>query len=330
MTPVQQTPAPPPPDQPPGRKKLLLAAAGCGITAATILIVEINWRPSTPPPDPVVARAPQDFIGPVEPLGPPLPLPIDEENEDARRERTVRRSEMVELPRMADGRVPVARERVEGTLRNLFAEAGLNYPPERLFLRAFKREQELEVWSASELGGFRLVATYEIARYSGVPGPKRREGDGQTPEGFYRIDRFNPKSSFHLSMGLNYPNASDAVLSDPMKPGYDIFIHGRASSIGCLAMGDDRIEELFITATDTAERPINVHIFPARMNAPDWAEWCAEQTADRPDLLAFWENLRPGFEYFEQRRLLPEVNVLPDGRYDFGGGGVTASGDLRQ
>ena len=226
--------------------------------------------------------------------------------------------------------MPVARARVEGTLRGLFAAAGLSYPPQRLFIRAFKREREMELWSAPDLGAFRLVAIYEIAGTSGGPGPKRREGDGQTPEGFYQIDRYNPKSNFHLSMGLNYPNASDRILSDPTKPGYDIFIHGRASSIGCMAVGDDRVEELFIAAVDATERPVPVHVFPARMNSDDWIAWRDEETFERPDLLAFWENLAEGFEVFERYRVLPTVTVLPNGRYQFSGPTHTVAQDLRQ
>jgi murein L,D-transpeptidase YafK len=231
----------------------------------------------------------------------------------------------------AEGDRPqLARARVEKTLRNLFAAAGLQYPPERLFLRAFKNEREMELWGAPEIGAFRLIATYEVAGYSGGPGPKRKEGDGQTPEGFYQIDRFNPKSNFHLSLGLNYPNASDLVLSDSVKPGHDIFIHGRASSIGCLAMGDDRIEEIFTAAADTIHRPIQVHIFPARMNSAEWPKWRDEQAADRPELLAFWDNLVEGFEYFETRRVLPHVTVEPNGRYQITPPHLSAAQDLRQ
>ena len=273
---------------------------------------------------------------PIEFLGPSMAefvqhaptIPADPE--DSPVQRAVRRPEIIQLAEIQGDRVPVARARVEGTLRNLFASAGLSYPPTRLFIRAFKREREMELWSAPELGGYRLVATYQIAGTSGGPGPKRREGDGQTPEGFYQIDRYNPKSNFHLSMGLNYPNGSDRILSDPVKPGYDIFIHGRASSIGCMAVGDDRVEELFIAAVDALERPVPVHVFPARMNSEDWESWRDEHAAGRPELLAFWENLAEGFEIFEQRRVLPTVTVLADGRYQFACPTHSLAQDLRQ
>jgi murein L,D-transpeptidase YafK len=321
--------APPAPNQ----KAVFLGVIGCLLASVTFLIVQLTRRAHSPAPPPPTATTAPPVITEPEPApivvqaDTPAPEPEQEEPKPA---REFRRSDVIQFADVQGDRPQAARARVEKTLRDLFAAAGLQYPPERLFLRAFKHEREMELWSAPELGGFRLVATYEIAGYSGGPGPKRREGDGQTPEGFYQIDRFNPKSNFHVSMGLNYPNASDQVLSDSQKPGHDIFIHGRASSIGCLAMGDDRIEELFIAAADTIHRPIQVHIFPMRMNSPDWPAWRDEQAAGKPELLAFWDNLVDGFEYFEHRRVLPRVTVQPNGRYEISAPGISSAQDLRQ
>ena len=231
--------------------------------------------------------------------------------------KNLRRSEVVRLPSDETDRVSAARPRVEPTLRELFTRAGASYPPKRLFFRAFKREAELEVWAVSKMGTWNLVTTYAVASASGGPGPKRIEGDFQVPEGFYEIDRYNPKSSFHLSLGINYPNASDKILSNPDKPGYDIFIHGRDLSAGCLAMGDDMIEEIYIAALDTKQKPIRVHIFPARMNAPDWESWKQEQLLERPDVEPFWANLAEGWRLFEEHRVVPNVSVGPGGRYRF-------------
>jgi hypothetical protein len=321
-----------------GRKKLLVFVGSTMFAGATLSFVQLSHRPPQHP-------APMAAAAPAQPPVPFLPQFIHEpevalpqepagwppgEDELLGLPPVIRRSEAVQLPDLPTDRVPIARARVEKTLHGLFAAAGLQYPPERLFIRAFKRERELELWSAPSIGAYRLVATYEIAGVSGGPGPKRREGDGQTPEGFYQIDRFNPKSNFHLSLGLNYPNASDHILSDPVKPGHDIFIHGRKSSIGCMPVGDDRVEEIFITAADTKERPIPVHVFPARMNSSDWTQWREEQALERPELLAFWENLAEGFEIFEQCRVLPTITVLPDGRYQFARAGAGFVQDLRQ
>ena len=123
----------------------------------------------------------------------------------------------------------------------MFADAGVPYPAREIYLRAFKFEGQLELWArpANDHALFHLVHTYPIQCASGRLGPKRREGDGQVPEGFYFVERFNPRSLFHLSLGLNYPNASDRLLTtNPAQPGSDVFIHGNAVSVGCLAMGD--------------------------------------------------------------------------------------------
>ena len=84
---------------------------------------------------------------------------------------------------------------------------------------------------------------------SGTTGPKRLQGDFQVPEGFYHINEFNPNSNYHLSMGLNYPNSSDRILSDSLRPGGEIYIHGSCVSVGCIPLNDDEIEELYLIAS---------------------------------------------------------------------------------
>jgi len=126
------------------------------------------------------------------------------------------------------------------------AEGGIESDQLALLLRAFKREAELEIWGKNKRDEtFQLLVTYPICASSGTLGPKRREGDRQVPEGVYYIDRFNPRSQYHLSLGLNYPNASDVIRGDPMAPGSDIFIHGKCVTIGCLPMTDPVIEEIY-------------------------------------------------------------------------------------
>jgi murein L,D-transpeptidase YafK len=213
-------------------------------------------------------------------------------------------------------RVAVARPRVEPILREKFRAAGLTYPAGEMFLRVFKREGLLEFWARAKAADeFKLIHTYTALAASGGPGPKRREGDRQVPEGFYEVDRFNPKSLFHLSLGLNYPNASDRILSDRQRPGGDIFIHGSNVTIGCVPLGNDLIEEVYIAALDSRARPIRVHLFPARMNAADWPAWRDEQAKEKPGLAPFWEQLQKGFELFESTHRLPAVTVEKDGRY---------------
>jgi murein L,D-transpeptidase YafK len=137
----------------------------------------------------------------------------------------------------------------------------------------------------------------------------------QVPEGFYEADRFNPFSAFHLSLGLNYPNASDRILGDPVSPGSDIFIHGGTASIGCIALGDPGIEEIYLAAAGSRARPIHVHLFPARMDAPDWPAWRDTQLEARPELRSAWDQLAEVWGMFDQEHRLPPIQVGADGRY---------------
>ena len=170
-----------------------------------------------------------------------------------------------------------------GRMASSFATAGIAYPPAEVTLLAVKESAELEVWAGSSTGPKRVL-TYDIQALSGVAGPKLREGDRQVPEGVYNIEGLNPNSSFHLSMKLNYPNSFDlkhANAEGRAEPGTNIFIHGKATSVGCLAMGDPVIEELFVLAHDVGKDNIKVVIAPtdpraASLSAPGQPAWVAE------------------------------------------------------
>lgn len=214
-----------------------------------------------------------------------------------------------------EDRVEAARRRCASKILEDFARAGLTYPAETVLCRGFKNERELELWATNEpgkTGEFRQVQSYPILGISGAPGPKRREGDRQVPEGFYRVTRFNPRSRFHLSLGLDYPNASDLRLTtDPQSPGSDIFIHGGAESRGCLAMGDTAMEEIYLAARDSGE--VHVHLFPHRLdNALDPL---FSPSADATTRQAFWRDLWEIYRYFEEKKRLPVIRVDEDGRY---------------
>ena len=149
-------------------------------------------------------------------------------------------------------------------LNNYFTQAKVAYPPKEITLVALKQERKLEVW-AKDNDGSHLIHTYRIQAASGVAGPKLRLGDKQVPEGIYRIEGLNPNSHYHLSMKLNYPNEFDlfhAMEEGRTEPGADIFIHGRNVSIGCLAMGDEAIEELFVLTTQVGAENVKVVIAP--------------------------------------------------------------------
>lgn len=167
-------------------------------------------------------------------------------------------------------------------LRADFARADVAYPPQTLTLLAIKSTDKLELWAKNHAGDNMLIRTYPILAASGVLGPKLREGDRQVPEGIYQISGLNPNSSYHLSMKLNYPNAFDlkhAKAEGRAEPGTNIFIHGKAVSIGCLAMGDMAIEQLFTLVHDVGRDNVQVIITPtdpriaalqAPENAPAW------------------------------------------------------------
>lgn len=145
-----------------------------------------------------------------------------------------------------------------------FNRAGATYPPEEVTFLATKDQNLLEVWAKAE-GSWVKIKGYKIKAASGGLGPKLREGDRQVPEGIYQIIGLNPNSSYHLSMKLNYPNRFDlkwAEKENRTEPGTNIFIHGKSVSIGCLAMGDKAIEELFVLAHDVGISNIEVIISP--------------------------------------------------------------------
>jgi hypothetical protein len=151
-----------------------------------------------------------------------------------------------------------------GRLRPHFERAHVAYPPRQIWLLAFKEERRVELWAGD--GTRRVhIRDYEIQAASGEAGPKLREGDLQVPEGLYRIAWLNPMSSYHLSMKLDYPNAFDrrkASGEGRTRLGGDIFIHGRAVSIGCLAMGDPAIEELFVLVAETGVSRVRTVLAP--------------------------------------------------------------------
>jgi L,D-transpeptidase catalytic domain len=156
-------------------------------------------------------------------------------------------------------------EKARLRLQPYFAKAGLDYPPKQLALLGLKTERELQVYAAGANGAFRFVRKYPVLAASGVLGPKLEEGDSQVPEGIYRIESQNPNSLFHLSLRIGYPNGFDreqAGKEGRTQLGGDIMIHGSSASIGCLAMGDEAAEDLFVLAADSGLKNISVVLSP--------------------------------------------------------------------
>ncbi len=219
-------------------------------------------------------------------------------------------------------RVRQARANATATIAELFAAAKVAYPARRMLLRAFKHEDQLEVWVGDRRGPMTLLTTYPICARSGELGPKRRQGDLQVPEGFYQVVRFNPWSNYHLSFGLDYPNASDRLLGHRPSLGGDIYIHGSCVTIGCIPIEDGPIEQLYLMALDAARagRTVHVHIFPRRLDDAGMAALATLAGEDQA-LVAFWRNLRPGYLFFEEKREIPRISVDPKtGGYQVVGG----------
>jgi len=207
----------------------------------------------------------------------------------------------------------------EDTLRKQFEKAGLTWPAKQIYIRSFKYDSQLEVWVRNSVTDqFQLFKTYKVCALSGGLGPKRMEGDYQVPEGFYYINVFNPKSTYHLSLGLNYPNASDMVLSDSIQPGGDIYIHGSCLTVGCIPIQDQQIEELYILASHARNQGqdfIPVHIFPVRYTNTKSLGILTKACTDDSQYLKFSANVKQVFDYFEEKKKLPLISVNSKGEY---------------
>ena len=207
----------------------------------------------------------------------------------------------------------------EDTLQNEFKAKGLKWPAKYVFIRSFKYDSQLEVWVKNTLKEkYKLFKTYRVCMQSGAMGPKRLQGDYQVPEGFYYINEFNPNSNYHLSLGLNYPNASDRILSDSLRPGNGIYIHGSCVSVGCIPVTDDDIEEIYIVASyakAAGQDFIPVHVFPYRYNRQKSSEYFANYTKNNPALKKFALELKDAYDKFEDTRAVPVILIDRKGDY---------------
>jgi murein L,D-transpeptidase YafK len=198
-----------------------------------------------------------------------------------------------------------------GLVRDLKA-VGLEYGSP-VFIRAFKEERELELHVLNKASGkFDRFRKYPVAGMSGTLGPKLAEGDNQVPEGFYFVppSAMKPDSTFHLAFNIGYPNAYDRAHE---RTGTFIMIHGNTVSIGCLAMTDSKIEEIYTlcsAAHANGQKFFRVHIFPFRMTDARMAKATGHRWED------FWKNLKQGYDHFEKNKIPPEVSV-EELRYTF-------------
>lgn len=203
-------------------------------------------------------------------------------------------------------------ERVKPDLETALYAIGIQWGS-AVFIRIFKEEKELEMWIMKD-DSFVLFKTYDICTYgTGGLGPKLKEGDRMAPEGFYFVTpaQLNPVSSFHLSFNIGYPNAYDRHHG---RTGSAIMVHGSCVSIGCFAMTDLAMEEIY-ALSDAAFRNgqtfFRVHIFPFKMTTWNMLRYRPNQN------ISFWENLKEGYLFFEENGNAPPTVAVKDGLYKF-------------
>jgi len=183
-----------------------------------------------------------------------------------------------------------------------------------VYLRIFKESNELELWIRSDKnnGGYLLFRNYKICFWSGTLGPKLKQGDRQSPEGLYSVSagRMNPNSRYHLSFDLGYPNAYDRAKK---RSGDFLMVQGNCVSIGCYAMGDENIEEIYTLANaalNNGQKNFAVHCFPFRMIKARMIQ----DDVKNSQWLSFWQDLQKIYQAFERTWIPPTTKII-HGRY---------------
>jgi murein L,D-transpeptidase YafK len=199
-------------------------------------------------------------------------------------------------------------------LKAEIVKAGFDANNYEIYQRVFKYEKQVEVWLRNKGDAkFKLFKTYAICSSSGELGPKRVQGDGQVPEGFYYIESFNPVSSYHLSMKVGYPNKSDSKKASG-SPGGDIMIHGNCVTIGCVPIENDPIEELYILNVEAKDRQqsLRVDMFPCKFTTENIK--MLNQNFSK-EMNAFWGTLKAGYDFFENNFTIPKFVIDAQGNY---------------
>jgi murein L,D-transpeptidase YafK len=207
---------------------------------------------------------------------------------------------------------------VPAALQAAMAEKGMSQA-DPIFVRVFKKESELEVWKRDSSGKYALLKTWPICRWSGQLGPKRRTGDRQAPEGMYAVtsEQMNPRSQFHLSFNLGYPNALEESQG---LTGSALMVHGACTSAGCFAMTDSGMSEIYALAREAfagGQKSFQVQALPFRMTAENMARHRGSPHSD------FWRNLKEGVDHFDVTRQPPRVAACGR-RYVFNAASETA------
>lgn len=215
-------------------------------------------------------------------------------------------------------RVREALSDYEDHLKNSLVSIGVSVSKLEIYLRALKLEETLEIWVKNETDSvFQLFKEIPFCTFSGGLGPKRKQGDGQIPEGLYHIDRFNPYSSFHLSLGINYPNAADRILGVKGNLGGDIFLHGSCVSIGCISITDPIISQVYLLAVwakNNGQQKIPVHFYPFKMSSGK-LEKIQQKYPVFKKYLELWNQLNEMYQFFDQHHYPALFKINNDGEY---------------
>lgn len=183
-----------------------------------------------------------------------------------------------------------------------------------LYFRVFKQESLFEIYVKNTADKqYKLLKTIPICAKSGVLGPKRKQGDGQVPEGFYEINTFNPYSTYYLALQVNYPNKSDLIKSGG-NPGGEIMIHGFCVTIGCIPLENEPVEEVYLLAVEAKnrDRSIRTDIYPFQMTEKNMEAMQKNYDAETG---RFWNSLKKAYSYFELNHSLPKTTVDKAGNY---------------
>jgi len=213
-------------------------------------------------------------------------------------------------PSSARSRAAIAKQTPQ--LEKSFMQSGLKLGAP-VFIRVFKQEGELEVWVKGK-DSFKLFNTYPICNFGfGGLGPKLAEGDGKAPEGFYYVkaNQLNPNSSYHLSFNLGYPNAYDRAHK---RTGTALMVHGNCVSVGCYAMTDAKIEEIYTivnAALVGGQDYFRVHVFPFKMTETNLSQH------KKSSWFSFWTNLKEGYDLFYENNYNPPNVTVSNGSYKF-------------
>ena len=220
----------------------------------------------------------------------------------------------------ASDRVKEAYQEKSDLLERELKKMNLQMSNFHLLFIAYKHEKELELWvKHKDKQRYEKMIIYPICATSGNLGPKKMQGDRQIPEGFYHINRFNPKSQYYLSLGLNYPNQADKTRSSAKDLGGDIFIHGDCVTIGCMPMTDDKIKEIYLYALEAqknGQKNIPVYVFPFRFSEKNKAYFFDKYKNDS-EKLELWKNLSLGWDIFGKQYEVLSPSVNKKGEYSY-------------